>query len=117
MAANYNRFQLDMDHHAIGEAKVKEKVDRGLQSALDKEVEAYKKMRDEKKKRSEMGLYAEESHIEIMDKIYTKENIKLSKKIAKLREMISQGVSLKEKTFGEMALEELEERVMKEHRR
>ena len=51
-----------------------------------------------------------------MDKIYTKENIKLSKKIATLREMISRGVSLKEKTLGEEMLEELEERVRLEHK-
>ena len=91
-------------------------MDNGLASALDKEVEAYRKLKEEKKKRSEMGIYPNESHIEIMDKIYTKENIKLSKKIAKLREMISQGVSLKEKTLGEEMLEELEARVLLEHK-
>jgi hypothetical protein len=50
-----------------------------------------------------------------MDRIYTKENVKLSKKIAKLRELISKGVSLKEKTHGEEMLEELEIRVTREH--
>tara|TARA_B110000285_G_scaffold140767_1_gene157505 strand:- start:1989 stop:2288 length:300 start_codon:yes stop_codon:yes gene_type:complete len=91
-------------------------VDKGLQNALDKELAAYKKLKEEKQKRSEMGIYPTESHIEIMDKIYTKENIKLSKKIAKLRELISRGVSLKEKTMGEEMLEELEARVILEHK-
>jgi|APSaa5957512535_1039671.scaffolds.fasta_scaffold276354_1 hypothetical protein len=78
-----------MDGHHIGDVNVSAGVDKNLQSALDKEVEEYRKMKEEKTRRSNMGMYANESHIEIMDKIYTKENIKLSKKIAKLREMIS----------------------------
>lgn len=73
-----------------------------------------RKDREEKKKNSELGMYPTENHIEILDKIYTKENIKLTKKIAKLREMISRGISLKDKTMAEEKLEELEERVWRE---
>ena len=53
-----------------------------------------------------------DSHIEIMDKIYTKQNVKIAKKIASIREAIAKGISIREKTVAEKALEELENKVL-----
>ena len=54
------------------------------------------------KKNQEKGKEITKSdHIDIMDRIYAKENVKLSKKIAKLRELIAKGISQKEKTHAE----------------
>ena len=57
-----------------------------------------------------------DSHIDIMDKIYTKENVKIAKKISKLREALAMGISIREKTVAEETLEELENRVLQKYR-
>jgi hypothetical protein len=52
-----------------------------------------------------------DSHIEIMDKIYAAQEMKLALKIKKIREARANGESLKEKTFAEENLENVEAKV------
>ena len=51
-----------------------------------------------------------------MDKIYTKENVKIAKQISKLRDALAKGISIREKTVAEETLEELETRVLEKYR-
>lgn len=55
-----------------------------------------------------------ESHIEVMDKIYSAQEMKLALKIKKIREAQSNGEVLKEKTYAEENLEKVEANVIKE---
>ena len=55
-----------------------------------------------------------ESHLEVMDKIYAAQEMKLALKIKKIREAHANGETLKEKTYAEENLEKVEANVIKE---
>lgn len=55
-----------------------------------------------------------DSHIEIMDKIYAGQEMKLALKLKKIREAKANGESLKEKTMAEENLEKVEAKVNEE---
>ena len=94
MARPTQRF--DLDQHNIGHTMADEKGTTKTAKLIDEEIENLKK---ELELQSQKVHFSRASHIEVMDRIHTREKIKISKKIAALREALRQGITCKEKTY------------------
>ena len=62
---------------ADGAAAGTGKVDKGMTDQLDREMKAYKEMKEQRLRNKSMGQ-SEESHIQIMDKIFTQQDQKMA---------------------------------------
>ena len=84
---------------------------------LDEEMEMLKILQQQAKivpdGHNNISKISKLTPIQIINKLYDQQDIKLQIKIKKMREMLSEGKSMRQKTFAEENLEELETRVTK----